>query len=255
MIVDSHAHLQIKEFWGSEYQEVVEQTAAAGLVVVNSGVSVKTSREAIELAERYPSFYATVGVAHRDAHAVSEGVVEKLRVMCEHPRVVALGEIGLDYYHMHHPPKVQMRGFVQQLKLAAEIGIPVVIHSREADRDVEAILDRYAVGKVDVVLHCFAGDERMLRWAMERGVYLSISGMITRNPRLEKVVSRAPLESILIETDSPFLTPKGLRGRNRPTNVIYVANHLAKLLGTAQDDVLETSSKNASRVFRALQPP
>ena len=248
-LIDSHAHLDFPQF-DPDRRAVIERAQEAGLVaILNVGTDLTSSRAAVGLAERYEFIYAAVGVHPHDAKTVTPAVLGELRALARHPRVVAVGEIGLDYYRDLSPRPVQRRAFFDQLALAAELALPVVIHSREAHDDVLTILrERQGTG----VLHSYSAGPERLTEALELGLAIGISGPVTfkKAKRLREVAATAPLDRLLVETDCPYLTPEPHRGRrNEPAHVQYVASAVARARGEAAETVAQAMVENACRVF------
>jgi len=217
--------------------------------VVVIGESEASADAALALAERHDRVSVVVGTHPHDAAAWDDRQEDRLRRLASDPRVVALGEMGLDYHYDHSPRHVQQRVFERQLELAAEVRLPVVIHAREADDDVAAILRRHP--GVRAVLHSFSSGPGLLGAGLELGHYVSFSGMITfRNWTMDDAVRAVPLDSLLVETDSPYLAPVPMRGkRNEPALVRYVAERLAAVHGLDVDTMIARTGANAARCF------
>jgi len=226
----------------------------AGVVaVVNVGTDEATSRLAVALAERDPMVFATVGGHPHDAATFTESTWAEWRRLAAHPRVVAIGECGLDYFRDLSPRDVQRRVFARHLAMAKEVGLPVVIHCRDAYADCLEIARAELGVPARGVMHCFLGDEAAARQALDLGLYLGIGGSLTfpREEALRRVVAGLPLERLVVETDSPYLTPRPMRGRNEPAFVRFVAERLAGVLGRPLGQVAEATTANA-RVFFGL---
>ncbi len=254
--VDTHAHLDFSQF-DADREQVIERAVAAGVIaIVNAGADLVSSRRAVALAEADPHIWAAVGVHPHEAKTVTAEVLAELRDLAGHPRVVAVGEMGLDYYRDLSPRDVQRRVFRQQLDLAREVGKPIIIHDRQAHADVLRILHEW-VGSGDRqdtvgVVHCFSGDVGMAREVIALGLYVGIDGPVTypNAGRLRAVVAGVPLERVLIETDCPYLTPHPHRGRrNEPAYVRLVAEAVAEAKGVALADVARVTTENARRLF------
>jgi TatD DNase family protein len=265
-LVDSHCHLDWDSFDG-ERAAVLERAAAAGVILVlNPGTDLARSRRALELAERFDAVYATVGIHPNDAAEWGAAAADELRDLAAHPKVVAIGEIGLDYYWDKTTPELQAEVFRAQLDLAAELELPVIIHNREAGKDVLDILLEWQQGLAEAdsplverpgVLHSFSGDAAMAHTAIERGFYIGITGPVTfkNAPELQALVAELPLDHLLIETDSPFLTPHPHRGqRNEPAYVALVAEKIAALKGVAVEAVAAATTANVRDLFRVGVP-
>jgi TatD DNase family protein len=251
-IVDSHAHLDFSQF-DDDREATIERARDAGLVaILNVGTDLASSRAAVALAEQYDFIYATVGIHPHDAKAVTPAVLEALRALADHEKVVAVGEIGLDYYRDLSPRPVQRRVFADQLALASELNLPVVIHSRDAHDDVLATLEGWEGGGV---FHSYAGGPERLDQVLDLGFLVGISGPVTfRNAhRLREVAAAVPLGRLLVETDAPFLTPVPHRGqRNEPAYVRHVAEAIARQRGASYDTVAQRVTENFGHLFRVL---
>jgi TatD DNase family protein len=224
---------------------------AAGVErVVTIGTGRASSERAVELADTHAEVWAAVGVHPHDADGWTADDRRWILELAAHPRVVAIGECGLDYYRGHSAPDAQRRAFAEQIALAREAGLPVVVHTREAEEDTIAVLDREADGH-PVVLHCFSMPSRAEAVA-ERGWYASVAGQVTypKSTDLQEAVRRLPGELLLVETDSPYLAPVPRRGRpNRPANVAHTLRFVAGLRGVAPERLDEETTANAHRVL------
>jgi len=259
-LIDSHCHLDFPQF-DNDREAVVQRAREAGVeIIINPGADLESSRRAVALAECYPEVYAAVGVHPHQAKSVTDEVVAELRRLAAHPKVVAIGEIGLDFYRDLSPRDVQRQAFRQQLALAAELDLPVIVHSREAHDDVMAILTEWLrdsklkaqSSKLKGVLHAFSGDRAMAERMFELGFCVGIAGPVTflNAHRLRALVRELPLERLLIETDAPYLAPHPYRGkRNEPARVALVATAVAELHGMAETAVASQTAANARRLF------
>jgi TatD DNase family protein len=251
-MIDSHAHLDFSPFDGDR-EAVIERAEEAGVVaILNVGADLASSRAAVALAEQYTFIYAAVGVHPHDAVMVTAAVLCELRALARHPKVVAVGEIGLDYYRDLSPRPVQRRAFASQLALAAELELPVVVHSREAHGDVLAVLREWdGIG----VLHSYSAGPERLEEVLGLGFSIGISGPVTfpKANRLRAVAAAVPLDRLLVETDCPYLTPVPYRGRrNEPAYVSYVVEAVARARGGLARAVARATADNARRVFGIL---
>jgi len=260
-LIDTHTHLDFPQF-KSDRERVIERAATAGVgAIVNVGADLASSQAAVALAEAYPQVYAAVGVHPHDAKTVTEEMLEELGALARHSKVVAIGEIGLDFYRDLSPRDKQLQAFKQQLALASEVGKPVIIHDRDAHSEVTAVLRRWVEGghqlsaishKPVGVMHCFSGDLAMAQEAIKLGFYISIAGPVTfENARhLRELVRQLPLEKLLVETDCPYLTPHPHRGkRNEPAYVKFVAQEVARVKGLSLEEVARVTSDNAQALF------
>lgn len=256
MLVDTHAHLTMAEF-APDLPDVLRRAASEGVsAIVCVGVDLKSSAEAVELARRHGEVVATVGVHPNDSADLPDGWLEELRMLAGRPRVVAIGEIGLDYYRRRAPRERQLELFRAQLDLSRECGLPVVIHNREASADVAEILREWAASLPPEhprgVLHCFSGDRTLMRDCCDAGFYLSFAGPITYQNagRAADLVVAAPRDRLLVETDSPYLAPHPQRGkRNEPALVRLVAERVAALRGESVEQIVEVTGGNAAKLF------
>jgi len=251
-LIDSHAHLDDAQY-DDDRAEMLARARAAGVVqVVNVGYDLPSSSRALALAAEYDFIFAAVGVHPHEVRELPPDYLERLREMCRRPGVVALGEIGLDYYRDLSPREVQRKVFREQLALARELDLPVIIHDRDAHGDVLDILRKDGVGPAGGVMHCFAGSLEMAAACMEMGFYISFAGPVTYpNARRPKEVAAAvPLERLLVETDAPYLAPQVHRGkRNEPAYVRHVAEQIAALRGIAVEELARATTANARRLF------
>jgi TatD DNase family protein len=249
-IFETHAHLDFEDF-DTDRDAMLQQCQKAGVErIINVGVDERSSRASIALAEKYPFIYATVGYHPHDVAGYDEAVIREL---ITHPKVVALGEVGLDYFRNYSPRPDQKRIFEAQVQLAAEYNKPLVIHDRDAHEDCLAILDAYKPKKV--VYHCFTGDAAYAQEVLDRGWFISFTGVITyKNNTLSDVVRLVPTNRFFIETDSPYLTPVPHRGkRNTPAYLRHVIEKIAELKGLAPRTVAEYAWHNAAEFF-GIQP-
>jgi TatD DNase family protein len=260
-LTDTHCHLYFEAF-DSDRQQVIERARAAGLVrILNPGIDLETSRAAIQLTENYPEVYAAVGIHPNSASAWNLRSLIELRSLANHPKVVAIGEIGLDYYRDRTPVGLQKEVFRDQLALAAELGLPVVLHNRQASDDMldilsdwHAQLQKSGSQLVDRpgVMHSFSSNLDTARKALAIGFRIGITGPVTfRNAAdLQTVVKSLPTDRLLIETDSPFLAPHPLRGkRNEPACVANIAEKIAELHGLLLPTVASVTTASADRLF------
>lgn len=252
MIIDSHAHLEDEAFVEGVYA-VMERARAAGVeIVINPGADVRSSRVAAENAAVHEGLYAMAGIHPHDAAGVGDGDLEEISRILSMPRVVGIGEIGLDYYRDLSPRDEQIRVFRAQLELAKEFGCPVQIHSRDAHRDTFEILKEYANDVPAIVLHCYSGSPEMAAELIELGFFISLGGPVTyRNARKPVEVAKSvPLERLLVETDSPYLPPSPYRGeRNEPAYVVEVVRKIAEVRGVSTEEVARVTASNAMRIF------
>jgi len=255
MLIDSHAHIQGKEYAG-ETAAVIERARAAGveqIIAVGGAGDMSSNSEAVALADSFVNIYATVGMHPHDAKDVGPDELQKLKDLALHPKVIAVGETGLDYYYDHSPRDVQRRVFAQFIHMARATELPIVVHERDAASDGAELLRSEGEGKLRGVIHCFTGNYEAARAYLDLGFYISFTGIITfKNAEaLRDVVRRVPLERILVETDSPYLTPVPHRGkRNEPAYVRLVAATVANIKGVSLEEVSRVTTDNTRRLFR-----
>ena len=254
MLIDSHAHIQSKEYAG-EAEALIERARQAGvekIIAVGGAGDMSSNTEAVALADAFPNIYATVGMHPHDAKDAGEEEFRELRELASHPKVIAVGETGLDYYYSHSPHDVQRRVFTRFIHMARDTGLPIVVHEREAALDAAELLRTEGAGKVRGVIHCFTGNYEQACAYLALGLYLSFTGIITfKNAApLREVVRKVPLERMLVETDAPFLTPVPYRGkRNEPAFARLVAETIATVKGVSLETVAEKTSVNARSLF------
>jgi len=260
-VTDTHCHLDFNLF-DDDRDEVLERAGNAGLIrILNPGIDLSTSRTAISLSEIYPEVFVAVGIHPNEALSYTQNTIKQLRSIAQHPKVIAIGEIGLDFYRDYAPIDLQKRIFREQLYLAAELSLPVVIHNREATNDILDILESWqselnatesALAFRLGVLHSFSGDILDASRAVALGFKIGITGSVTFNNsrKLHEVVSGLHLDHMLIETDAPFLTPHPHRGqRNEPAHVLYIAQMIGRLKNEALDVVTNITTQNAVALF------
>ena len=251
MLIDSHSHIEMKAF-DRDRDEVIRRAKDAGVnLIIAVGINPGDCKRAISIAGKYNEVYAVVGIHPHHAKDIDKTTYDSLREMAKHEKVVAYGEIGLDFFRNLSPRDVQIRRFGEQLELASELGLPVVIHDREAHSETLKMLENWNGDKRGII-HCFSGDYGMARKCLDMGFYISIPGTITFNKSetLREVVKKVPISRLLVETDSPFLTPHPKRGeRNEPANVVYTALRVAEIKGLPVEEVEEKTSENAKDVF------
>ncbi len=251
-LFDSHCHLNDRKL-AVEIDAVLERAAAAGVMhMAVIGCNLRDSVYAVHLAEKYPQLVAAVGYHPSDSKELDEAVFAELAELAEAPRVRAIGEIGLDYFWDETPRDVQRRWFVRQIDLAKQLHKPIIIHDRDAHGDLFNIVREENAGQNGGIMHCFSGSWELAKEALRRNFYISIAGPVTyKNAKaLPEVVKNCPLDRLLIETDSPYLSPEPKRGKtNEPANVFYVAEKIAALRGISVEEVAEATTANACRFF------
>lgn len=259
MFIDTHAHLDFPEFKNEVHQVLGRALQADVKRIINVGVDFESSKRSIDLARKYPEVYATVGIHPHSANDLDIETKQRLFALATHPKVVAVGEIGLDYYYLKRSSQFskypkrekQIFCFEQMLDLSIELRLPVIIHCREAKSDLYAILKSYQ-RDIRGVVHCFSGDWEFAKNIMDIGLSLSFTGNITfkQGTELERIIAEIPLGSIMIETDCPSLAPEPYRGkRNEPAYVVRVAEEIARIKGVSVTEVEKQTSKKAMSLF------
>jgi TatD DNase family protein len=257
-LVDTHCHLDFNAF-DRDRLEVLLRAQQAGLTrIVNPGIDRENCQTILRLCERYSELFCAVGIHPSSAFTWNHQTLGDLRLLSQDPKVVAIGEIGLDFYRDRTPKELQLRIFREQLELAGELGLPVIVHSRQAESEVVDILSEWVSHRMNGssppgVLHSYSGDESIAQRAIAKGFYIGITGPVTfRNAiQLQHLVITLPLTSLLIETDAPFLTPHPHRGkRNEPAYVHLVAEKIAELKNQPLEQVSEITTMNAERLFQ-----
>lgn len=252
MLFDSHAHIDDEKF-DDDRDQVVARALENGITgIINVGACMASSARSIALSQKYENIYAAVGIHPHDAKEASEDDYEQLAQWTKLHKVVAIGEIGLDYYYDLSPREVQRAVFIRQLDVARQMGVPFIIHDRDAHGEILDILQKEAKG-VPGVLHCFSGSLEMAREVLKMGLYISIAGPITfkNAAKLPEIATKVPLERLLVETDSPYLTPHPHRGkRNEPAYVKLVAQQVADLRGIELSALAKATRENIKSLFK-----
>ena len=252
MFIDTHAHLFYKNFEG-EVDEVINRANQAGVeFIIVPGTDLATSIQAIDLAEKYDCVYAAVGVHPHDSKGWNDGIISKLEGLAGHKKVVAIGEIGLDYYYDFSPKDIQIKSFEAQIELALKLNLPIIVHNRESNEDVMNIARKYKDSGLRAQYHCFAGSVADARELVEMHHYISFPGIVTfKNAESTRnVLSRVAVENLLLETDAPFMTPIPHRGqRNEPAYIKLIADKIAEVHHLTTADVARATSYNAYKLF------
>ena len=256
-MIDSHCHLDSERFI-EDQAEVIERAFAAGverMMSIGTGDGPPDIEGAVRIADRYAKIYATVGVHPHDASKYDDGVGVRLAELLKHPKVLALGEIGLDYHYDHSPREVQQAAFVEQMRIASDARLPIVIHTREAWDDTFALIEQHwKPTGLGGIMHCFSGGPAEAQRSLDLGFHLSFSGIVTfpKSLDIQAAAYLCPDDRLLIETDAPFLAPIPYRGkRNEPAYVAHTAAKLAELRGVAVEDITRTTTAN----FLSLTSP
>lgn len=253
MIFDSHAHYDDEAFEEDRDSLLMGMQEAGVGAIVNVGASLRGVRDTAALTEKYPFVYGAVGIHPDHVEQLNDDVMEELRSLCAREKIVAVGEIGLDYYWDKNPREMQKEWFIRQLALAKEVRLPVNIHSREAAQDTFDIMKAEHAGSTGGVIHCYSGSKEMARDYLNLGYYLGVGGVVTfKNARvLKEVVAYAPLDRILVETDCPYLAPTPFRGkRNASPLLSYVLDQIAELKGVSRKEAEQTTWDNACRMYQ-----
>ena len=254
-LFDSHCHLDDEKF-NEDREEIIEQIKKSGVTkLISAGYSLEGSKQATELAKKYDFIYATCGISPNDIPQTEEELWKTLqeikKIVQQNSKVVAIGEIGLDYYWNKENKELQQKAFIGQIKLANELDLPIVIHTREAVTDTLEILKQNEV-KNKGVFHCCPLNRELVKEALKLGFYISFAGPVTfkNSKNATEIIEMIPNDKILIETDSPYLSPEPLRGRrNDPTNVKYIAQKIAEFKGLKLEEVAEITYKNTKKLF------
>lgn len=259
MLVDSHCHLDFAEF-EPERDAVVERALAAGVKrMVTISTRVKRFDTIRAIAEHYPSVYCSVGTHPNNAHEELDISADDLVALAEHPKVVAIGEAGLDYHYDYAPPEAQRQGLLVHIEAARRTQLPLIIHARSADADMGDILEEeYAKGAFPFILHCFSSGIELARRGIALGGYVSFSGILTfRNSAdIREVAAIVPHDRLLVETDAPFLAPVPYRGKtNEPSFVPHTAAVLAETIGVSREEIARITSDNVFRLFAKMPRP
>lgn len=259
MLVDHHCHLDFPDF-APELDQVVARAREAGIgTMVTISTRIREFDKVLSVAERFDDVYCSVGTHPHNAHEELDIPLEKIVDLTRHPKVVAVGEAGLDYYYKHSTPEAQAEGFRRHIAAARETGLPLEIHTRDADDDTIAILeDEHAKGAFPAVLHCFTGGRNLAMRALDLGLYVSFSGVITfkKNDALRGIARDVPLDRLLVETDAPFLAPDPFRGkRNEPSYVVRTAATLANVKGISDEELARATTDNFFRLYKKAKRP
>jgi len=252
MLIDSHAHLDMKQF-DADRDQVIDRAVSNDVrYIISVGIDIISSRNALHLATRYPSIFATIGIHPHNADNANKDDLEQIASLAQQDKIIAIGEIGLDFFRNRSARQNQIKVFTQQLAVAISLGLPVVIHDREAHTETVNILSSFKQNELRGVIHCFSGDYELAKTFIDMGYYISIPGTITYNnaSQTQDVVKRVPLNRLLLETDAPFLTPIPYRGkRNEPSYIIHTAQKIANLRGISFEVVSYQTSKNVCELF------
>ena len=252
MIFDTHAHYDDEAF-NEDREKLIDEISRSEIKkIVNVGANLATSRNSVDLSEKYDFFYAAVGVHPDDAAEVTDEGIERLRELAKGKKVVAVGEIGLDYYWNKENSDLQKTAFKRQIELARELSLPIIVHSRDAAADTMDILHETDAGKLGGVIHCFSYSPEIALESVKMGFYIGIGGVVTfkNAKKIKESVEAIPLEKIVLETDCPYLAPDPFRGkRNSSLYLEYVVKEIARLKGIDENTVMEQTFKNALNMY------
>jgi TatD DNase family protein len=251
-LIDTHAHLNFSPFIENP-EPYLERAYNNGIrAVIVPGVDIASSEKAVRLADRFPMVYAAAGLHPEDSPRAPDDYLKQLEAFYQHDKCVAVGEIGVDFYRDYAPPDVQERFFYEQAELAKSLELPMIIHNRQADNAILSVLDR--VGYYTGQCHCFTGKAPFAQTCIDKGLLISFTGIVTFSNEIAATVSALPLQSLMIETDSPFMAPVPWRGKtNEPSFVVKVAETYAQLFNVTLEDVARISTGNALNLFHKLK--
>ena len=256
MIFDTHAHYDDEQFDGDR-DELLKSMPDLGVgTIVDVSATYESCEKVLALAGKYPHVYAAIGVHPDEVGELNEDKIQHMKELCCNKKVVAVGEIGLDYYWDNEPHEVQQKWFIRQLELAKEVNLPVIIHSREASQETFDIMKEHHAGSTGGVIHCFSYGVEMAREYLNMGYYIGIGGVLTfkNAKKLIEVAEYAPLDRIVLETDCPYLAPVPNRGkRNFSGNLPYVVEKLAEIKGVSAEEIIRETTKNAREMYRITE--
>lgn len=259
MLVDRHCHIDRHEF-AKDLDAVVARANAAGvMVMVDISTRIRRFAEIEAVIERYDCVYGSIGTHPHNVHEELDIPVAEIVRLSKHPKIVAIGEAGLDYFYKHSTPDAQAKGFRKHIAAARETGLPLEIHTRDADADTLAILkDEHAKGSFPAILHCFTGGRDLAIGALDLGLYVSFSGVLSfkKSEALRDIAREIPLDRLFVETDAPFLAPEPYRGKvNEPAYVVHTAEALAAVKGVSYEDICRITTDNFYRLFTKAKRP
>jgi TatD DNase family protein len=256
-VIDTHCHLDMINS-GDDIGKTVSRAVARGVSrIITIGIDLESSKKAVEIAGQHEAVYASVGIHPHNVQGLQDNSYDELEKLCENNKVVAYGEIGLDFVKQYAPQQVQLVHYARQVELAKKMGLPLVIHDREAHKEIVHILKKEATFSAAGVMHCFSGDWQLAKQLLDLGFLISIPGVVTFNKAsaLQEVAQKVPLDKLILETDAPFLAPVPYRGRtNRPEYVLYTAQKIADIRGVTVEEVARSTTDNAQKLFNILTP-
>jgi len=248
-MIDTHCHLDMLKS-----EEDLKESLEKVDFLITIGCDKEEIRKAIEIANKYENVYASIGYHPYDVNEITDEDLRELEKLAKNEeKVIAIGECGLDYYRDITPKDKQVYFFEKQIEIAKQLNLPLIVHSREASRDTEKILEKYAPYPASGIIHCFGGDIQMMEKCVDMGFYISFAGNITypKADSLREVLKKVPLDRLLLETDSPFLAPQKKRGKpNKPSYIFYTRDFVANLLGISPEELEKITDENAKRLFK-----
>ncbi len=251
MLFDSHAHLDDHKF-DADRDEIIAALKKSGIsYVVNIGADIESSENSVNLADKYDFVYAAVGVHPYDAEMADDALINKLKEMAKNKKVVAIGESGLDYHYEEADKEVQKNAFIKHIALANQLDLPVIVHNRDAHKDMMDILAEHK--PKNAIIHCYSGSAEMAKELVKMGYYISFSGTVTfkNATKVQQAAEVVPLDRLLIETDCPYLCPEPERGRrNDPTKIRFTAEKLAEIKGVTFEEMAKITMENAKRIYK-----
>jgi TatD DNase family protein len=259
MLVDHHCHLDFPQL-AKDRDGLLQRARDAGVgAMVTISTRIRRLPELIAIAEAHPDVYCSVGTHPHNAHEELDIPVDEIVRLSQHPKVVAIGEAGLDYFYKHSTPEAQAEGFRRHIAAARQTGLPLEIHTRDADNDTAAILEEeHAKGAFPAILHCYTGGPDLARRALALGLHVSFTGVVTfkKSEALREIAKSVPLDRLLVETDAPFLAPEPYRGKiNEPSYVVHTARVLAEVKGVTPDELARATTDNFFRLFKKMPRP
>jgi TatD DNase family protein len=251
-LIDTHAHFDAKQFDGDR-DELIQKCKEQGFkYIIDPATNYETSKKVLEISKRHEIIHTAIGIHPHDAKEYSDDIMLKIEGLYKNDKVLAVGEIGLDYHYDFSPREMQKKVFREFLKLAKKIDLPVIIHNRESDKDMIDILETEADERLKGQFHCFSGDMELAKRVLEFGFYISFTGSITFNKnKSDEILKIIPSDRLLLETDSPYMAPIPHRGkRNDPTNIPVIARYIAGVLNKSEEIIIEETNKNAIKFFK-----
>ncbi len=250
MLIDSHAHLEMSEF-DHDRRDVIARAVSAGVeYIITVGTNPKLSQKAISLAAEFDNVFATVGIHPHDVATADDKILDQMKELARQPKVVAYGEIGLDFFRNISPRQKQIEIFSRQMEIARELNLPIIIHDRDAHEQVLRMVEESGIRRG--VFHCFSGDAEMAKKCVDLGFYISIPGTVTfdKTKKIDEVVKNIPIQYLLLETDCPYLTPVPYRGkRNEPAFIVHTAKKVAQIKSLPWQDVASAAAANTKKLF------